>query len=88
MMTTKEEEADLLRRAKEIWMNTRTLTKEADECVMKLMRHPDATPEQLLQAHRVCSGAAEEEKRLRKMLQKKWPHRSYLMTYPWNMEDK
>jgi hypothetical protein len=34
-------------RCKEIWRNTMKYRAEGEGCVMKLMRHPDTTPEQL-----------------------------------------
>jgi hypothetical protein len=78
-------ELALKARARDMWRHMTGLQKEADALVLKLMAHPDATPEQLQTAHRVCSGAKAEHDRLRKILQLKWPPKPHTFNRdPWN----
>ncbi len=54
-MLAKEEmpAKDKLLRCKQIWRETMQYRAKADSCVLKLMRHPDTTPEQLQDCRRV-----------------------------------
>lgn len=40
-------------RCREIWRNTMEYRAEGEGCVMKLMRHPDTTPEQLQECRQI-----------------------------------
>jgi hypothetical protein len=76
-----------LERAVELHTRMGTLRRKAEALALELMRHPDATPEQLATAHRVCIAANAEYIRLSAACSAKWPPvASGWSKHPWDKE--
>lgn len=65
-----------LREARVIWGQLRTQLLDMEETILKLIRHPETTPEQLLAAHEVYKGTHAALVDMQAMLQSKYPSRS------------
>ncbi len=73
-------------KAREIWKQTVAYQREAEQCILKLLRHPDTTPEQLVECHQLTQRVEVMLRDLTTRLRKAYPpQRSvWLNALPWN----
>lgn len=76
--------ADTIRVFKEMQENLTRMGKG----VAQLMRHPDATPDQLWATHKTYTDGWKSYKDVRAKLREKFPETGLMRVYPWNMREK
>ena len=72
-----------LKRCKEIWRSAVEHKAKGERLVLELMRHPDATPEQLQDCRRVMLNIEGLLKQSVTGLRKVYPLSGYLIRHPW-----
>ena len=58
--------------------------RASEQTILKLMRHPEATAEQILAVHKQYVGIYRSTEDVRGKLREKFPDRTLLRPYPWN----
>lgn len=68
----------------ERWRSMRSHVAKAEENILKMMRHPEVTREQLWEAHESYVRTTKSQQDIKKSLQKILPDQSFTRSYPWN----
>ena len=81
-MTTQEQ----LIKAKALWKETVQHQQQSEAIILKLLRHPDATPDQLVQCHQLTQNVERMLTDLTTALRTKWPPKGSIfhLDHPWN----
>jgi hypothetical protein len=75
-----------LTKAQEIWKQSVAKQRESEQIILKLLRHPDATPEQLIDCHRLTQSVEGMMLDLTTALRKAYPPQQSVwhLGKPWN----
>lgn len=81
---TPDRKAEVLAKSIEHYKELKTHLAKADALMLEMMRHPDATPEQLWEMHESCVRIHKQVAETRDALRKRFPDRGTFRIYPWN----
>lgn len=76
-----------LLKARELWKQTVQHQRQSEQIILKLLRHPDATPDQLVQCHQLTQSVERMLTDLTTALRTKFPPNSgsiFNLSRPWN----
>lgn len=75
-------------RLREQFKSIKDKMQQADMAVLVLMKHPDATTEDIVQVHAMCANAHAQYEMVRAILRAQYPESRNPITlpFPWNKE--